>query len=354
MNKPGATCYHCRAPLSVSVDRQIVDCQYCGTANDLRPKVQPHVAAGGPTAAKQGGGAKVALAVVAVAIAGVAAYLLVDGGPPASSRSGSSPAADRPPPEPFEIEWVSDHEFVVRGHANRKGRVSIHGDGGYKLMLQGFPEGTRWTVGDKKGVIRSRASEFADIEAVNRAELGEVPLDRYRTYGLGPTGTLILELPSGQTGTTELRKASPRSFIDEALKQIQNGRPLRFGDEPEPREAPNAIILYRPSGFETFGAAETFADVDLVAFSNRLPEVKDEIICSGYTDPDGTPTSDLTIRLKETEVVVYDRRTADVAHTKIFAPDAECPSFRMGDETTRDSYPPRREIHAWLRSLLRG
>jgi hypothetical protein len=104
-----------------------------------------------------------------------------------------------------------------------------------------------------------------------------------------------------------------------------------------------------------FGPAVLLQDVDQVAITRRLPEIKGGKKCAGYKDRAGKPLPDLTIRFKETEATVFDRRTGVVVQKKIFPPDEACPmfSFSIGGDREReqDSYPPTRDIESWLSSL---
>jgi len=61
---------------------------------------------------------------------------------------------------------------------------------------------------------------------------------------------------------------------------------------------------------------------------------------------------DIELQLKETEVVIYNRRTGDEVAKKVFPPNNECPqfTFQRKDERKKDSSKPTRKIEAWLRT----
>jgi hypothetical protein len=105
-----------------------------------------------------------------------------------------------------------------------------------------------------------------------------------------------------------------------------------------------------------FGPAVLFQDVDQVAITRRLSEIKGRKTCTGYKDRAGKPLPDLTIRFKETEATVFNRRTGAVVQKKVFPPDEACPMFRIsigsGHDREQDSYPPTRDIESWLSSLV--
>ena len=96
-------------------------------------------------------------------------------------------------------------------------------------------------------------------------------------------------------------------------------------------------------------------DVDAVAKAERLPEVKGTKKCTGYKDNAGKPSPDMELQLKETEVIIFERRTGNVVTKKVFPPDTECPmfAFRRADEKGHDSSFPTTEIKAWLKTQIK-
>jgi hypothetical protein len=63
----------------------------------------------------------------------------------------------------------------------------------------------------------------------------------------------------------------------------------------------------------------------------------------------------MTLVLKESEAVIYNRRTGDVVEKKVFAPDAECPTFTFTrkDQRDMDGHIPYTPIQAWARSRIK-
>ncbi len=361
------TCRYCRAPLPLQTEAEIVTCQYCGTDNDLRPpppKKAPAPAAAKPARPSLGRDSKIALGVFGLSVVvGLVVSLVHDrsSGSPVSSSSSVTPPSPSEWPEaealqdertqrPLEIDWIDEDEFVVDGYAELTGRVHIASDGQYTLMLKGFPEGTRWTVGDREGRIDTDYARVIELDNL-RDQLGAAPADDVGARKLGIESNLTLVVPLVGTGESALPEVSAGFAIRSAIDAVENGRPLRFENEPEPTSS-TSIVLSQRNRTEVFGPAETIDEVDLVAFVTKLPEVKGEVVCSGYEDSDGDPRPDLTIRLKEYRVRVFDRRTGELAHERVVPPRDDCPTYRFDDDTERDSYRPSDEIEEWLRSLL--
>jgi hypothetical protein len=336
------TCYYCRAPLPVAEGVEVVDCQYCKTRNDLRKPAPQVVVVPSATATKFP--RAIAFGVVALLIVGVAVFMAVGQGP-AASRDRPAPST---PPTPLELDWVSESEFAVRGHATMQGQVRISSDGEYRLTLRGFPERTRWQVGERRGLVQTSALAFGVVAEV-RDELGSVPVSSYRTHGLGPVETLVIELPSGREGSIELKPVAATFAILGAFEGVKHRRPLRFADEPEPGEA-RSLLLHASSRAQVYGPAETFAEVDLVAFRETHPEVLEELPCS--FEPLGELPTEQTMQLKASEVRVYDRRTADLVYTERFSPSSRCPTMPMGRGDSFVRTATSREIEGWLLSLL--
>jgi hypothetical protein len=115
--------------------------------------------------------------------------------------------------------------------------------------------------------------------------------------------------------------------------------------------------MYEEYGHKLIGRARRARDVDAIAIVRQLLEVKQTRTCSGYTGDQNKPAPDITLRLKETEVVVYDRRTAKSLRRFVLPPDPGCPGIVISlnpSDRTRDSGAPGAEIEAALRFLVSG
>ena len=276
---------------------------------------------------------------------------LADSGPPDPSEPAEVATGKG---GPLAIEWVKDEKFQVKGSPKQYADVGIF-RGTYQVTIYGFPKQTKWSALDKKGVIDSDIYSILKIADMSD-KLGDVPADpeKQRDAKLDPGATLALELPNGATASIKLPPSGLGLSVDEALKKIENG-PVLFGNEP-PGGKPMESILYA-NGFSSplFGRATKLRDVYALAKATLLPDVKGTKKCTGYKGKDDKPTSDLELSLKETEVVIYERRTGNVLQKKTFPPDTGCPmfTFRRADETTHDSSIPTQAIEAWLRTQIR-
>lgn len=334
-------CQFCAAPLEVSGESErFVRCGYCGRQNELRRAEAPAEVAP-PTPTKRT--PWVAVAVIGlVALVGAAALSTKDSG----RRQTRPPAIDGP----FSLSWADDAKLVVDGNDEVHARVALY-EGHYQITFHRFPVGTRWTVGQRSGQLDSDI--FSTVRLVSiEDELGSVPVARYRTHTVGPTDTLEVQIPSGDRASIALRPLSVGFTVARTLEGIENG-PVRFDPEPE-RGARNSVALLETSGFKVFGPAETVRDIDQLAVVRRRPEVVGEKHCGGE-DARGRPLPNVTLQLKETEVVVFDRRTGEVAESRVFPPQDRCPTIALPSsrEGPRDSYPPTRDIEAWLGTLVR-
>ncbi|WP_437712145.1 hypothetical protein WMF45_42325 [Sorangium sp. So ce448] len=343
-------CQRCIAPLEAPPGSRTIVCRYCGTHNELqRPELQravppgPPVAAPRPAVAPRRTSAAILLG-VAIAIAVLVSIAVL------APRGARVP---RPFRGPLELEWSNERKFVVKSDEALHGEVAIF-EGTYQITFHGFPEGTRWKVGEKSGRIESNIYDIIKLDNVE-GQLGRVPVARYRDTLLGPKGKLEIELPSGQAASIELRQADAAMSVLSVLDRVKNG-PVVFEGEPKQESDLSSVLLLETASMKIFGQAVLLQDVDLVAITRRLPEIKGRKTCTGYKDRAGEPLPELTIRFKETEATVFDRRTGVVVQKKVFPPDEECPMFRLsigGDrEREQDSYPPTRDIESWLSSLV--
>jgi hypothetical protein len=335
-------CQRCFAPLEVPPGNSPIVCRYCGTYNDLQRPGAPRPAA--PAAAPINRTLIAILIGIAglVAVTAVVALLVPRGVRVLGGLRG-----------PLELEWSNERKFVAKGSESLYGEVAIF-EGNYQITFHGFPEGTKWKVAEKSGRIESDIYDIVKLENLDD-QLGKVPVAKYRDYLLGPKAKLELELPSGQAASIELRQVDAAMSVLSVLERIKNG-PVVFEGEPKKDSARSNVLLLETASIKLFGSAVLLQDVDQVAITRRLPEIKGRKTCTGYKDRAGKPLPDLMIRFKDTEATVFDRRTGAVVQKKVFPPDEACPmfSFSIGGDREReqDSYPPTRDIESWLSSLV--
>lgn len=247
------------------------------------------------------------------------------------------------------MEWTSNHEFHLAGAPEQKGEVAIY-EGNYQVTLFKFPGGTEWRAGDKSGHLESDIYSILKITNVVD-KMGAAPIAGYRDAKIDPQAKLRLELPDAGMLTVDLPALDFGYQVGSLMEKIDNG-PVLFGNEPARKvDRPASLLAVGgASDLKLFGRATLLRDVDALSRTRTLPTVKGTKVCGGYKH-DGKPAPDLTLRLKETEVTIYDRRTGAPLDKKVFPPDAECPMFAFhapGED--QDSYAPREAIETWLRA----
>lgn len=335
-------CQRCVAPLEVPPGSRTIVCRYCGTHNEIRRPDAPGTKI--PPVARPNR----TLVAILIGIAGVVALtaivaLLV----PRGVRGLGSLRG------PLELEWSNERKFVVKSDESLYGEVTIF-EGTYQITFHGFPEGTKWKVAEQSGRIESNIYDIVKLENVE-GQFGKIPVAKYRDYRMGPKARLELELPSGQAAFLDLRQVDAAMSVLSMLERIKNG-PVLFEGEPAKQSGQRNVLLLETASMKLFGPAVLLHDVDQVAITRRLSEIKGRRTCSGYKDRAGKSLPDLTIRFKETEATVFDRRTGAVVQKKTFPPDESCPmfSFSIGRDrdSEQDSYTPTRDIESWLSSLV--
>jgi hypothetical protein len=248
---------------------------------------------------------------------------------------------------PVELAWTNEYEFGVKGDPGARGHVML--DKNFlKIFVENFPQGTTLELGSASGVVGEYGSGSVELDV--RDKLGALPVELNEAK-LDAGVPLVLK-PTNQPAVTLKLQPQRVSFqIDDMLKKAENG-PLLFGNEA-PHEGPPRSIMVVNYNHSLFGAAQKLADVDALAFEHLLAQ-KGTKVCGGYSSG-GKKMPDLTLRLKETEVTVIDRRAGKVLQKKTFAPSAECPMFVMtrSGENAVDSSVPDKDVDAWLRELVR-
>jgi hypothetical protein len=260
---------------------------------------------------------------------------------------------------PEAIVWGEDYgytkRFTVRGRPEMKGELAEH-DKEVSLVAWGFPKGLEMQVGSAKrecpdpeeGGVRLTSDVSAKIAAMPAKDLDSGTLEHGLTLVMRPKGKpeIVVPLPPIKF---------PGQSVYYIFEKVAKG-PVKFpGDKPRPEGKPRSVIDASMDPV-VFGEAATLGDIDAVAVSSTLPEVKSTRQCGGYKDSSGNATGGVTLKLKETETVIYDRRTGAVLEKRRFAPKDECPAFAMvrsGDPST-DSSVPHEEVQAWLKAWIGG
>ena len=328
------TCYYCHAPLPVAAGVAIVECLYCKTKNDLRERAAH--AKGAPRAPKKRVGWLVALGLVVAMVSSFGVCRALNFGP--VWVRGTQESRD---PEILEFTWVDSDEFSG-GYRNRmRGSARITSEGEYQLRFSGFPRGSRWRAGDRSGIVDR--DTYAEVASV-REKLAEVPIAQIRSYRVDPETTVFFETNRSE-GSVELEPITAWLAIRGLFEQVEDRRPVTFENDPEPGDQ---LSLFSHGDSNFYGPAQIVGEIDLVAFEERLPEVVAELHCEYDI---GEPTEQ-TLQLLDTEVRVYDRRTAELVASKRFSPEKRCPRSGFGNDETFRRSARRSPIEAWLREFI--
>ncbi len=238
---------------------------------------------------------------------------------------------------------------IQRGSATYNGEFYGHEEN-YVIKLEGVPAGTKVKTGDQEHTVDSDTLDL--IKVPIKETIGAFTIDELENFD--PGFSVVFTFADGGTAETKAPPTGVAYGVSDLLKTVENG-PVTFGTEVDDPNKTDS--LYSPgalSGKEWIGKKGKLSELDYIAVSRQLPEEKGTKVCTGYTS-DSKPAPDLTLSLKETEVIVYDRRTGAKVDTKVFAPDNECPmfSFRSSGDNTEDSTPPYEAVDSWLRTIVK-
>ncbi|HLT40037.1 MAG TPA: hypothetical protein VK034_27340 [Enhygromyxa sp.] len=249
------------------------------------------------------------------------------------------------------FEWESDNRFHIKGEKDMWGQADVF-DQTLSVFFRGFPPGTTLTVGletataDDKGV--------ATVETNIAALFGSLPTDAVATSEATLEGAFITITPPNKDAIEVPLPPKTIYGVKDTLLSAAQG-PVLFTGETNAEGPIRSAIWWRYSEQVVTGApAPTVADIDAVVIIER-PGASTTKNCTDYVDDKGNPQPDVIIKLKDTTVTMYERRTGRKVATKTFAPVDECPDWltvKKGIKEVRDSHEPWDEIQAWITTQL--
>jgi hypothetical protein len=263
-------------------------------------------------------------------------------GPSAKGGDSSKP---KPAPKPLDISFHDDELTAGEG----KGHVLAMGSN-VTFTVEGFPKGTEYEVGDQKGEIEDSYGKNIDVDV--KQKLGDTQIDDLEKFDSGLT--LTISFPDGRTGSAKVPPVNFKFGLSDFLKKAEHG-PVMFGKEGDDPKKTDSLLYPVAMDVKVVGRAGKLSEVDYIALANLSGDAKSTKTCGGYHDNDGKAMPDITLNLKETEVVIYDRRTGDVVQKKTFPPDDECPmfTFQQADQNSTDSSIPEEQVEAWLKTQVK-
>jgi len=246
-----------------------------------------------------------------------------------------------------------------------KGELSEY-RGQIKVTVWNLPKGLTLQLGDQKAVVADNEYHSASVSTDASSLIAKLP-----SSVLAQAADLLAERPTLNHGLSLILTPKNRPPVTIPLPPVQlfdsglsglfehvaEEKGLVFGGEA--RKAPDqhkSVFAVSPFVRAVVGEAATFGDIDAVAVTKMLPDVKGMKSCGGFADSSGRPAPAVNIRLKEAEVTIYDRRTGAELERRRFPPKEECPVVAMVKRGSNedDSQPPKEAILAWLKAWTEG
>lgn len=247
---------------------------------------------------------------------------------------------------PEVFEWESDIRFHIAGEKDMWGQAMVVEDK-LTVFFREFPPGTLLTVGNSEATADDEG--YATAETKISALFGALPTAGVGSLEATLEGATFSVTPPGGAAIEVTLPPQQAYGVKDTLLSVAQG-PLLFSGEVEGPGPIRNAIWWHFSGQEIIGTpAATVAELDAVVVVER-PEGTTKA-CTGYTDDSGNPQPDVTLHLKDTVVVIYERRTGSEVAKTTFPPDPECPTWltaEKGSAASRDSSLPLDDIRAWI------
>jgi hypothetical protein len=249
--------------------------------------------------------------------------------------------------------------MAVAGFPSTSLRFHCCGEGAVaRISASGWPEGTRFTVGDETWVQERIGTTHTKVPL--RRFFGGLSLAGYHDVKAHPeppgvTVPIRIELRGPwQPIVTEAPTASIKHHIAPlTLEGIVDG-PIAFVHEPT-KERPDTALVVKDHTMRLgplFGPGRRLEDVDwvVVPFWKDTGKVK---ACGGYSRVQGVGgNTKVSFALHEVEVAIYDRRTGTVLGAKTFPPMSACPTYTAGDRPAIGA--DNKAMTAWVKAQLAG
>ncbi len=249
---------------------------------------------------------------------------------------------------PEVFVWGDGSQFRIQGKDKMWGAQNL-ASGDLSFHVHGFPPGTALTIGEQTATVDDEGFAMLEVRVASlygtiaTADLEEASLDDL---------AVSVAVPGGATFDVPLQPETVYG-LDDLLEAAAEG-PVLFAGESSVEGPIRNVIWFHSIHRHLLGAgAPTLADLDAVAVATRLEGSTKT--CTGYVDDDGKPAPDIELRLRETKVTIYERRTGREVATRTFGADEECPTWAVGDPSKvdrRDSPVPDADIVAWLETQV--
>ncbi len=249
---------------------------------------------------------------------------------------------------PDAIVWKSDSKFTVSGQDDMKGSINFS-EGVLTVYLSGFPPGTQATLGSQTAAVRDIGA--AQVETEMTAFFGSVSTQDW-LRGMVEGASLQLQAPGKEVFSIPL-PAQQALLLDQHLATVVEAPLLYVGEQATAVSPPATIFWHYGATNELLGVqAATLGGIDAIAIVKEV-EVGTRT-CPGYEAGDGS-TRDLTLKLTDHVVTVYDRRTGSSLAEQSFPPIDQCPGSTFsfsGQAFETQTVLPDAEIRTWLEGLV--
>jgi hypothetical protein len=267
-----------------------------------------------------------------------------------ATSGAKSKGPDRPAPK---AEWadktvgysrklkLSGLSEITAGAKGLDGAVQLN------LSLKKLPKGTVITVGEKKHTVEGN---YDSMQAPTTFKLGDVSIKKAQDfkYQIDLGVTLKIKMPGRKELSTKVPPIPVRGALHDLFKKAADG-PLQFAGEPESKgKADTAAILDRNANLKKIvGRGKVLQDIDLISFEEKEETTRTKK-CTGFK---GGP---IKLIMVDSNVRVYDRRTAKLIKEKKFTAKTKCPSLAYVNkkDNTAKSWADTRAIERWVNRLI--
>lgn len=249
------------------------------------------------------------------------------------------------PPQVWEKNYAMKVEGVSAEASFFAGSTSNASDDPWVLSAHfTMPIGSKIVMGKQSTTLTARGSSWhikvPILELVGKVS-AEDAMGKEVDLGLSFT----VEMPGYEAFEQTLPPQSVREAIASGFGKIVD-RPVHFPNEPEkPGPIDGVAVVKSAHQLRLLGSSKTVADIDWIAIVDADRTVSRETPCRGYGKP-------VTLQMFDSEVKIYDRRTASVIAEKKFAASSTCPTVAFVTNGKITNHADDGDIDKWARGEL--
>ncbi len=268
--------------------------------------------------------------------------------PPAPYEFGSAKAVPAGPKKPApKRTWETNYKMNIEGVSGEAtffaGSTANSSDDPWTVSAHfSLPVGTKIVMGKQSTTLTTSGwhTKVPIVEALAKAPAEEA-IGKETDLGLSFT----LDLPNYEAFEEKLPPQGVRGALAKGFGKIID-RPVTFPNESEKPGPLDGIVVVKGSHqVRLLGSSKTISDIDWIAIEETEKVPAHEKPCTGYDKP-------ATLQMFDTEVKIYDRRTASVIAERKFAASSTCPSFAFVTAGKIASHVADDEVDKWARAEL--